>query len=113
MSHHILSIHTLSKVSYTNISLLCVHVFSNHHVPLLGPSGPPSKPTPPQNGTTSGVCDVCLNVFVDTCLQYSYRMGGKFRAIQDFAYLENFAGSNSTFHEYNFRVISHPRKTRN
>ncbi len=28
-------------------------------------------------------------------------------------YLENFAGINSTFHVYNFRVISHPRKTRN
>ncbi len=28
-----------------------VHVFRNHHVPLLGTSGPPSKPLPPQNGT--------------------------------------------------------------
>ncbi len=36
--------------------------------------------------------------------------GGKFRAIP---YLENFAGINSTFHVYNFRVMSHPRKARN
>ncbi len=52
-------------------------------------------------------------------LVYSYTVrvenfeGGKFRAIKIVSYLENFAGSNSTFHVYNFRVISHPRKTRN
>ncbi len=39
--------------------------------------------------------------------------GVKFRVIQDFALLQIFAGINSTFHVYNFRVISHPRKTRN
>ncbi len=38
--------------------------------------------------------------------------GGKFRVIQDFVLFKNFAGSNSTFHVYNFCVISQ-RKTRN
>ncbi len=33
-----------------------------------------------------------------------------FVQFQILPYLENFAGINSTFHVYNFRVISHPRK---
>ncbi len=37
-----------------------------------------------------------------------YHTGGKF---QDFALFRKFRGS--TFHVYNFRVISHPRKTQN
>ncbi len=40
---------------------------------------------------------------------YDYRTGGKFRAIQDFALFENFAGINSTFHVYNFRVSPRSR----
>ncbi len=36
-----------------------------------------------------------------------------FVQFQILPYLEHFAGINSTFHVYNFRVISHPRKTRN
>ncbi len=43
--------------------------------------------------------------------------GWKFSRVENFVqfqimpYLENFADINSTFHVYNFRVISHPRKT--
>ncbi len=36
-----------------------------------------------------------------------------FVQFQILPYLENFAGINSTFHAYNFCVMSHPRKTRN
>ncbi len=44
----------------------------------------------------------CYTVRVENFVQF-----------QILPYLENFAGINSTFHVYNFRVISHPRKTRN
>ncbi len=51
--------------------------------------------------------------------QGEYRTGWKIsRRVENFvfkivSYLDIFVGSNSTFHVYNFRVISHPRKTRN
>ncbi len=35
---------------------------------------------------------------------------GKFRAIPDFALFRKFAGINSTFHVYNFRVVTHEKR---
>ncbi len=48
-------------------------------------------------------------IFLHNTVRVENFEGGNFRAIQ----VENFAGINFTFHVYNFRVISHPRKTRN
>ncbi len=47
-----------------------------------------------------------------TISHYTVRVEN-FVQFQILPYLENFACVNSTFHVYNFRVISHPRKTRN
>ncbi len=43
-------------------------------------------------------------------LRNNYHTGENFR---QFKILQNFAGINSTFHVYNFRVISHSQKMRN
>ncbi len=38
-----------------------------------------------------------------------YRTGGNFKGVK-FRLIENFAGSNSTFHGFNFRVLQPPTK---